>query len=227
MSAPQSALGPPRRETLEGRFVRLEPLDDARHGADLWRGIEGHDGLWTYMGYGPWPDEAAFRAWVGERARLSDPLAYAVVDQTSGRAQGVVTLMRVDVANGVVETGHIFFAPALQKTPGATEAIYLQARHAFDDLRYRRFEWKCDSANAASQAAARRFGFAYEGLFRQHMIIKGRNRDTAWFAMLDHEWPTRRAAFERWLSPDNFDETGGQKKGLADHARDVATELAG
>lgn len=214
MIAPQGALGPPRRDSLTGRYVRLEPLDEARHGAALWRAVAGHDGLWTYMAYGPWPNETAFRAWVGERARLDDPLAFAVVDQASGEAVGVVTLMRVDVANGCIETGNIFFAPTLQKTPGATEAIYLQARLVFDDLKYRRFEWKCDSANAASQAAAKRFGFSYEGLFRQHMIIKGRNRDTAWFSMLDHEWPARKAAFERWLAPENFDADGRQKQGL-------------
>lgn len=227
MIAPQGALGPPRRDRIEGRHVRLEPLDDARHGAQLWRGVDGHDGLWTYMSYGPWPNETAFRAWIAERARLDDPLAFAVVDQRSGEALGVVTLLRIDVANGCVETGHIFFTPKLQKTPGATEAIYLQARMIFDDLKYRRFEWKCNNDNAASRAAAERFGFAFEGLFRQHMISKGRNRDTAWFAMMDHEWPARKAAFDRWLAPDNFDAQGRQKKTLAEHARDVAAELAG
>lgn len=227
MTAPQGALGPPRRDRISGQYVRLEPLDDERHGAQLWRAIEGHDGLWTYMGYGPWPNETAFRAWVGERARLDDPLAFAVVDAATGEAVGVVTLMRIDVANGCVETGHIFFSPKLQKTPGATEAIYLQARLVFDDLKYRRFEWKCDSGNAASQAAAKRFGFSYEGLFRQHMIIKGRNRDTAWFAMLDHEWPARKAAFERWLAPENFDAQGRQKQSLSEAAREIAQGRAG
>ena len=227
MTAPRGALGSPRRENINGRYVRLEPLDEARHGAQLWRGVAGQDQLWTYMGYGPWPDETAFRGWIAERATLDDPRAFAVVDQKSGEAVGVVTLMRIDVANGVIETGHIFFTPKLQKTPGATEAIYLQARHVFDDLNYRRFEWKCNNDNAASQAAAKRFGFSFEGVFRQHMITKGRNRDTAWYAMLDHEWPTRKAAFERWLAPDNFDAQGKQRKGLVEHARDIATELVG
>jgi RimJ/RimL family protein N-acetyltransferase len=227
MTAPQGALGPPRRDTIQGRAIRLEPLDEERHGAQLWAAVEGQDQLWTYMGYGPWPNETAFRAWVAERAKLDDPLSFAVVNQASGEAVGVVTLMRIDAPNGCVETGHIFFSPRLQKTPGASEAIYLLARTVFDDLKYRRFEWKCDNGNAASQAAAKRFGFSYEGLFRQHMIIKGRNRDTAWFAMLDHEWPTRKAAFERWLAPGNFDADGKQTKSLTDHRRDVETELAG
>ena len=138
-----------------------------------------------------------------------------MIDGKTGRALGCVTLMRFDQANGVIETGHIFFAPALQKTPLATEAIFLQAKHVFDDLGNRRFEWKCDNANEPSRRAAKRFGFVFEGLFRQHLIVKGRNRDTAWFSIIDGEWPARKKAFERFLSPDNFDAQGKQKVSLS------------
>jgi RimJ/RimL family protein N-acetyltransferase len=200
---------------LDGRWTRLEPLDAARHGPDLWRAIEGHDGLWAYMGYGPWADQASFQTWLASREPLADPLSYVICDPASGRAQGVATLMRVDEANGVVEVGHIFFAPSLQKTPAASEAIYLLARHVFDDLGYRRFEWKCNEENRASKRAALRYGFTFEGVFRQHMIIKGRNRDTAWYSMLDSEWPQRKASFEAWLAPENFDAQGRQKTSLA------------
>ena len=194
---------------------RLEPLDEARHGADIWAAVSGHDAVWTWLAYGPWGDEQSFRAWLRGQQQLVDPYYYAIVDVARGKAMGCATLMRADVPNGVIETGHIFFAPALQKTPAATETIYLFARHVFDDLGYRRFEWKCDNGNAPSRAAAARFGFTYEGLFRQHMIVRGRNRDTAWFSMLDSEWPARKAAFEAWLAPDNFDAQGAQRAKLS------------
>lgn len=215
MTTPQPARGLPRRAPLEGRFCRLEPLDEARHGADLWQAVAGEDSLWTFMSYGPWRDETGFRDWLKERQALTDPLYFAIVDIASGRARGCVTLMRIDAPNGVVETGHIFFAPAIQRTPVASESIYLLARHAFDDLGYRRFEWKCDEGNRRSKHAALRFGFTFEGVFRQHMIIKGRNRDTAWFSMLDSEWPVRKAAFEKWLAPGNFDDSGYQRQSLS------------
>lgn len=147
---------------------------------------------------------------------LEDQIYHAVVDVETGRAEGRVSFMRMDPANGVIETGAILFGPRLARSRGATEAIYLQARHVFDDLGYRRLEWKCDAENAPSRRAALRFGFVYEGIFRQHMVIKGRNRDTAWFAMLDHEWPARKAAFEAWLDPANFDAQGRQVRPLAD-----------
>ena len=140
---------------------------------------------------------------------------FAIVDLASGAASGMASYLNIVPANGCIEIGHIWFAPPLQKTRAATEAIFLMIRHAFEDLAYRRVEWKCNSLNEASKRAARRFGFTYEGTFRQHMVIKGRNRDTAWFAMLDHEWPAIRAAFERWLDPDNFDAAGRQRKSLA------------
>jgi RimJ/RimL family protein N-acetyltransferase len=212
---PRAARGLPERRMLQGRFGRLEPLDEAKHGESLWRSVEGADAMWHYLPYGPWRDEKSFRAWLRERQALADPLYYAVVDNQSGRALGCVTLMRIDQPNGSIETGHIFYSPALQKTPLATEAVFLEAKHAFDDLGYRRFEWKCDNANEPSRRAARRFGFVFEGVFRQHLIVKGRNRDTAWFSIIDGEWPARKQAFERFLAPENFDAEGRQKKSLS------------
>lgn len=205
----------PARATIVGAWGRLEPLDAARHGADLWAAIEGHDSVWTYMGYGPFPGKEAFLSWLAGREELVDPLAFAVVDAASGKALGVLTLMEIRPAHGVIEIGHVFFAPVLQKTRAATEAIYLAMRHAFADLGYRRFEWKCDALNAPSRAAAIRFGFTFEGIFRQHMVIKGRNRDTAWYSIVDGEWPVVKAGFEAWLSPANFDADGRQKAALA------------
>jgi RimJ/RimL family protein N-acetyltransferase len=209
--------GLPTRGTLHGARVRLEPLDAARHAADLFAASHGPGAdprLWDFLPYGPFADAAAFAAWAAEREASEDPRFFAVVRQDDGRAAGVVSFLRMDQANGVIEIGHIWFGAALQRTPAATETIHLLARHAFDDLGHRRFEWKCDAANDRSQAAARRFGFTYEGTFRQHMIVKGRNRDTAWFAMLDHEFPAIRAAFERWLAPENFDAAGRERAKL-------------
>jgi RimJ/RimL family protein N-acetyltransferase len=214
-AAPGATRGLPQRRVLQGRVGRLEPLDDARHGESLWRAVEGADAMWAYLPYGPWKDGAAFRAWLRERQALGDPLYYAVVDGATGRALGCVTLMRVDQTNGVIETGHIFYSPALQKTPLATEAVFLLGKYIFDDLGYRRFEWKCNNDNESSRRAAKRFGFVFEGVFRQHMIVKGRNRDTAWFSIIDGEWPARKAAFERFLSPDNFDAAGQQTQSLS------------
>jgi RimJ/RimL family protein N-acetyltransferase len=198
--------------TLDGSFGRVEKLD-ARHASDLWPAVQGHDALWTYMGYGPFPNEAVFAAWVPQRAALADPYAYAIID-ANGRAVGIATLMEVRPDMRVIEVGHIVYTPALQRTPLATEAQYLLARYAFETLGYRRYEWKCNAHNAPSRRAAERFGFTFEGVFRQHMIIKGRNRDTAWYAMLDSEWPARKRAFERWLAAENFDAGGQQKKSL-------------
>jgi RimJ/RimL family protein N-acetyltransferase len=183
--------------------VRLEPVDVAAHGASLYRLSHARPedaAIWTYLAYGPFADQGAFAAWLEERARSEDPLFFAIVDLASGAASGMASYLNIVPANGCIEIGHIWFAPPLQKTRAATEAIFLMIRHAFEDLAYRRVEWKCDSLNEASKRAARRFGFSYEGTFRQHMIIKGRNRDTAWFAMLDGEWPERRARLEEQLA---------------------------
>lgn len=214
MTEPRPARAP-ERVVLEGRFARLEPLDPDRHGRDLWREVVGHDRIWDYMAYGPFGSEAEFLAWLKTRAKLGDPLHFAVLDRATGRALGWATLMEIRPAHGVIEIGNILFSPALQKTRVATEAIFLLMTHAFEDLGNRRFEWKCDDRNAPSKRAAGRFGFTFEGLFRQHMIIKGRNRDTAWFSILDREWPDVKRAFAAWLAPDNFDADGRQRAGLA------------
>jgi RimJ/RimL family protein N-acetyltransferase len=205
----------PEAVRLTGQYVVTEKLDPKKHVADLWAAVKGHDELWDYMAYGPFADEKAFLAWLEERAALADPFAYAVIDKATGKAQGIVTLMETRPGARVIEIGNIVYTPSLQRTRNATEVQYLMARYVFDDLGYRRYEWKCNALNLPSRRAARRFGFTYEGTFRQHMIVKGRNRDTAWFAMLDNEWPGRRAAFERWLSPENFDDKGHQRESLS------------
>lgn len=199
---------------LEGRFGRIEKLDPGRHADPLWQAVTGHDVLWTYMSYGPFAGPAAFSDWLAQRARLDDPYSYAVLD-ADGRCAGIATLMEIRPAMRVIEVGHIVYSPALQRTALATETQYLLARYAFETLGYRRYEWKCNALNAASRRAALRFGFVFEGIFRQHMIVKGRSRDTAWYAMLDSEWPRRKRAFERWLAPDNFDAAGRQRVSLA------------
>jgi RimJ/RimL family protein N-acetyltransferase len=213
---------PLQRAPLEGTTVRLEPVDPARHAHDLFTVSEGSPALWDYLAYGPFESGPAFTEWLKERAASDDPLFYAIIDRASKQAQGMASLMRIKPEHGVIEVGHIWFAPALQRTRQATEAIYLLGRHAFD-LGYRRFEWKCDSLNAPSRRAAERFGFVFEGVFRQHMVVKGRNRDTAWFSITDGEWPARRAAFEAWLSPENFDAAGRQRRSLAEIRGSMAT----
>ena len=208
----------PARRPLHGTRVRLEPLDPDRHAHDLFAAAQGPGAdpqLWRYLSYGPFADAEELRTWVAERAASSDPLFLTVVEAATGRAGGVVSYLRIEAADGCIEIGHIWFGTELQRTPAATETIYLLARHAFDDLGYRRLEWKCDAANARSRRAADRLGFTFEGVFRQHMIVKERNRDTAWFSMVDGEWPAARAAFEAWLAPGNFDADGHQRRPLA------------
>ncbi len=212
---PPHPADPPQKTELEGRFVRIEPLDPERHGRHLWQEMAGHDPLWTYMAYGPFQDQASFQTWLESRAKLEDPLSFAIIEKTSGRALGIATLMEIRPAMGVIEIGHILFSPAMQRTPCSTEAVFLLMRYAFDTLGYRRFEWKCNNDNAPSRSAAVRFGFTFEGVFRQHMIVKGRNRDTAWFSILDSEWPQRKQAFETWLAESNFDEQGRQRARLS------------
>jgi RimJ/RimL family protein N-acetyltransferase len=203
---------------MVGRYCRVEPLDPARHAGQL-HAANGDDAagrMWTYLAVGPFADEAAYRAWLEEVAPRDDPLFHAIVDAASGGAAGLASYLRIDPPNGVIEVGHLQFSPRLQRTRAATEAMYLMMRRAFDELGYRRYEWKCDSLNAPSRAAAERYGFRSEGLFRQAVVYKGRNRDTAWYAILDAEWPALRAAFERWLDPANFDAAGRQRTRLAD-----------
>jgi RimJ/RimL family protein N-acetyltransferase len=204
----------PGAVTLKGRFGSVERLDAGRHGPSLIEALRGHDAIWAYIFVGPFADDASLADYLAASERNKERVFYAVVDP-AGRALGLFALMEIRPANRVIEIGNIVYSPALQRTPLGTEAQYLITRYAFETLRYRRYEWKCNTLNAASRRAAERFGFTYEGLFRQHMIVKGRNRDTAWFSMLDSEWPARKVAFERWLAPDNFDASGRQRKSLA------------
>jgi RimJ/RimL family protein N-acetyltransferase len=205
---------PPARRALAGQRVRLEPVAPERHADDLHAAAAGDPRLWDYLPYGPFPDAGELRAHLARQASSSDPLFFTVVDTATDRAVGVVSYLRIEPAHACIEIGHIWFGAPLQRTPGATETIYLLARHAFDDLGNRRLEWKCDAANARSRRAAERFGFTFEGVFRQHMIVKGRNRDTAWFSILDSEWPAVRAGFEAWLAPENFDAECRQRSPL-------------
>jgi RimJ/RimL family protein N-acetyltransferase len=208
----------PQREELPGRYVILRPLDADRDAESLFEVSHppaGDPGIWTYLFDGPYRDLYELRAALGDAERSEDPLFFAVVPVTAGRASGVASYLRMVPEFGVIEIGHIWFGPPLQRTPAATEAIYLLARHVFDDLGYRRLEWKCNALNAASRRAAERFGFTFEGIFRAHMVVKGRNRDTAWYAIVDQDWPAIRDSFERWLAPENFDPQGRQRVRLA------------
>ncbi|HEV2065332.1 MAG TPA: GNAT family protein [Thermomicrobiales bacterium] len=210
---------PPGRVTLTGRFVRLEPFDPDAHAATLFDAAHGPGAdphLWDYMSSGPFADLVSFRPYLDDVAATDDPLAFTVVDLGDGTPRGMARLMRIDTANGVGEIGHIWFGSGLQRTPGATEAIFLLAGYMFDTLGYRRFEWKCNAANGRSRRAAERFGFSFEGIFRQHMVVKDRNRDTAWFAIIDRDWPMIRRAFALWLDPANFDAAGQQKRSLTE-----------
>jgi RimJ/RimL family protein N-acetyltransferase len=210
------AAGRPERIVMDGAYVIVLPLDPARHGDALWQAAGGaeHHELWRYLHSGPFADRSAFNAYLNAKAASEDPMYFALVDRATGRAAGHASYMRMDPGQRVIEVGAILYTPALQKTRAATEAMYLMTRHAFEDLEYRRYEWKCNVLNDASQSAARRLGFSFEGVFRQHMIVKGRSRDTAWFSMLDREWPERKREFQRWLAPENFDRTGRQKTRL-------------
>jgi RimJ/RimL family protein N-acetyltransferase len=207
----------PCRRVLAGATVRLDPIDPKTQRHALYEA--SHDSrdseLWKYLPVGPLPDEDSFTAWLVTAARSEDPLFFAVVDQETDRPSGMVSFMRMAPEHGVIEIGFIWFGPALQRTRQATEAIYLLARHTFDDLSYRRLEWKCNALNQRSRRAALRFGFSYEGIFRQHMVVKGRNRDTAWYSIVDREWPDIRGAFETWLQPENFDTGGNQRQSLS------------
>ncbi|TME93731.1 MAG: GNAT family N-acetyltransferase [Chloroflexi bacterium] len=207
---------PLSRVALEGELVRLEPVDVARHAGQLFAAQSSAPELWEYLPYGPFANETAFRVWLTERAATSDPLFYAIIERKSGRALGMASFLRIEQGHGVIEVGHIWYSPALQRTRLATDAMYVMARHVFDDLGYRRYEWKCNALNEPSRRAAVRLGFTFEGVFRQHMVIKGENRDTAWYSMLDGEWPAAKAAFEAWLRPDNFDADGRQLRSLAE-----------
>lgn len=209
---------PPPRTPMTGRWTILEPLDPARHGDDLWRlWSEDREGrIWTYLSHGPFADRAGFDAWIAGAAAGTDPQFHAIRDRISGETMGVASFLRIDPRNGVIEVGHINYAPRLQKTVQATEAMFVMMARVFDELGYRRYEWKCDSLNAPSRRAAQRLGFTYDGLFRQAIIYKGRNRDTTWFSILDRDWPALKCAYLAWLDIDNFHPDGMQKRSLAD-----------
>ena len=206
----------PSRIVLDGRYCRVEPLHAARHAAELFaaNALDADGAGWTYLTSGPFADFAEYQAWVEKVSVSDDPLFHALIDLRTQKAVGVAAYMRIDPAHGVVEIGSLRFSPLMQRTPVATEAMYLMMRHAFE-LGYRRYEWKCDSLNAPSRAAAQRFGFSYEGLFRQAMVNKKRNRDTAWFSIIDSDWPALNEAFTRWLAPENFDAEGKQRMALS------------
>lgn len=207
----------PPRTPMTGRWCAVEPLDPARHAADLWaaNALDTEGRNWTYLTAGPFDTFAAYRDWLEAAAPGDDPLFHAVVAHDSGRAVGVASYLRIAPAAGSIEVGHIHFSPLLARTPAATEAMYLMMRRAFE-LGYRRYEWKCDALNAPSRAAALRLGFVFEGIFRKALVYRGRSRDTAWYAIVDDDWPAARAAFERWLAPDNFDAAGRQRARLAE-----------
>jgi RimJ/RimL family protein N-acetyltransferase len=207
----------PTRVILSGRLVTVAPLDAAAHAPSLYEHTRGDENaaLWTYLANGPYPDLPVFQADLSCKQATEDPLFFAIVDNTDQAAKGYACYLRIEPAHRSIEVGHIVYAPALQRTPGATEAMYLMARHVFETLSYRRYEWKCDALNQRSRRAALRLGFQFEGIFRQHMIVKGRSRDTAWFSMLDSEWPERKRNFEQWLSPANFDKSGRQRVSLS------------
>jgi RimJ/RimL family protein N-acetyltransferase len=203
---------------MVGRFCTVEPLDPDRHAADLFaaNALDTEGRNWTYLFQEPFRELAPYRAWLEQVAKGDDPLFHTIVDTSTGKAVGVATFMRIDRANGVIEVGNINYSPLLQRKPAATEAMFLMMRRVFDELGYRRYEWKCDSLNAPSRAAALRLGFQYEGLFRQAVIYKARNRDTTWFSIIDSEWPAIKRAYEQWLAPANFDDAGKQRRGLAE-----------
>jgi RimJ/RimL family protein N-acetyltransferase len=208
---------PPRSDMI-GSHVIVSPLDVARDARQLFdANSTAPDGSrFTYLSIEPFSDFAAYKAWLEGMTASSDPMLHAIIDVATNKAVGVAAFMRIDQNNGVMEVGNINYAPALSKTIGGTEAMYLMMKRAFDELGYRRYEWKCDDQNAPSRAAAARYGFTYEGTFRNHMVYKGRNRDTAWFSITIEEWPAIKVAFEAWLAPENFDDTGQQRKRLED-----------
>lgn len=203
------------RTAMQGHYCDVVPLETS-HSADLHTAYSADKtgALWTYMPTGPFGSLAEVTDWVKACSQSTDPLFVAIIDKRNSKAIGVASFLRMDPANGVAEVGYIAFSPALQKTPMATEAMYLMMRRVLGELGYRRYEWKCDALNAASQAAAKRLGFSYEGTFRQAIVYKGRNRDTAWFSIIDKDWPRIQTAFENWLAPDNFDDNGLQRQRL-------------
>lgn len=208
----------PERKVLEGHYARLEPLDAARHGDGLFDAstVVDADGRFAWLFENPPQTRAEFQTWLEKVAASQDPLYFAVIDIATGKVAGRQTLMRIEPNHGVIEIGSIYWGPLISRKPAATEAQFLFTQYVFDELGYRRYEWKCHNDNAPSKRAAERFGFKFEGIFRQHMVAKGANRDTAWYSIIDKEWPSLKKAYEGWLDPDNFDRDGVQKKRLED-----------
>lgn len=208
----------PPHSAMSGRYCRVEKLNVERHAADLFAAYsdapDGRD--WTYLFAEPPDDLTQYQAYLRDEAVKLDPLHHAIIDHATGKAVGTAAFLRIDPANGAIEVGHIAYSPRLKRSRAGTEAMFLLMRRAFDELGYRRYEWKCDSLNAPSRRAAERYGFQYEGLFRQAVVYKGRSRDTAWFSITDGEWPALRSAFEQWLSPENFHEQGAQRQSLSE-----------
>lgn len=206
----------PSDDFREGRFCRLERLTPDRHARDLYEAnsIDTEGACWTYLPYGPFTSFDEYRLWLLHVAGASDPLFFAIIDRTTGRAVGVCSYLRIDPANGVIEVGHLNFSPLLRSQPAATEAMYLMMKSIFE-MGYRRYEWKCDALNGPSRRAAQRLGFSFEGIFRQAVVVKGRNRDTAWYSVIDQEWPALNQAFTTWLDPRNFDAVGKQNTALS------------
>lgn len=215
----------PKPEILAGRFCRVEPLDLRKHGPDFHDACAHDDLMWTYLPYGPHQGSEGFMRWLGELAAGPDPMVHAILDQASSRVVGIAAFMRITPSAGSIEVGHVVYSPLLQRSTVATEAMFLLMRRAFD-MGYRRYEWKCDAFNEKSRAAAQRLGFSFEGIFRQAMVYKGRSRDTAWFSILDREWPSLRAAFERWLAPENFDADGRQRLRLSELTAPLLNTIA-
>lgn len=212
-----SARQQPPRTAMVGRFCTVLPLDPERHAAQLFDAYadDAEGRLWTYLPRGPFASPDEYRNWANDACRLDDPLTHTIVDHATGKAVGTAAYMRIDAASGVIEVGSITYSPRIQRRPAGTEAMYLMMRRVFDELGYRRYEWKCNSLNMPSRAAAERYGFQYEGMFRQATLTRGRNRDTMWFSVIDSEWPALRAVFEAWLDPANFDAQGNQRRSLA------------
>lgn len=208
----------PPKTVLEGRYCRLEPLDTARHLDDIWAATTGHDQIWDWLPATPPKSKEEYRALLDSMVAKAGIVPMAVIDKADGKAKGHLWIMEIRPEHGVFEVGWITYSPSLQRTRVATEAIYLVGDYGFS-LGYRRYEWKCNNLNEPSKRAALRFGFQYEGVFRQHMVVKGANRDTAWFSILDSEWPACARAFQAWLAPENFDAQGRQKASLGDLAK--------
>ena len=209
----QSAAAQLPQPELTGQYTRLEKLNAERHAADLFAAFNGHEALWTYMPHGPFDEFEDFRRWVESVEDKNDPYFYAIIDRDSNKALGVASYLRIDVSARSIEVGWITYSPQLQQSRIATEAMFLMMKFAFENG-YRRYEWKCNALNEASRQAALRLGMTYEGTFRQAVIVKGRNRDTSWFSILDSEWPTMKVNFKEWLSESNFDSSGRQLKSL-------------